>query len=170
MICNVLGERVPLLQRNIYLANKNRVGRVDDVFGPMSKAGIAIKPDEGVKAESFKAGDKVSSADASSSQTPSSAERRASSWADPPSPRLPDPSASRARWPAVRASSLPAAEVASEAAAASAAATEAASEEAVAVSATAEDSEALPEAATVGLLCNRCSQRRPRRQRQVLNN
>jgi rRNA processing protein Gar1 len=39
--------------RNIYLQNKNKVGKVDDVFGTMNKPGIAIKPDEGVKAESF---------------------------------------------------------------------------------------------------------------------
>jgi H/ACA ribonucleoprotein complex subunit 1 len=45
--------------RYIYLQNKNQVGRVDDVFGVMSKPGIAIQPDSGVKAESFKAGDKV---------------------------------------------------------------------------------------------------------------
>ena len=45
--------------RNIYLENKSKIGKVDDVFGPMSKPGIAIKPDEGIKAESFKAGDKV---------------------------------------------------------------------------------------------------------------
>jgi H/ACA ribonucleoprotein complex subunit 1 len=53
------GDAVPLLMRNIYLENKNKIGKVDDVFGLMTKAGIAIKPDEGVKAESFKAGDKV---------------------------------------------------------------------------------------------------------------
>ncbi len=47
--------------RNIYLQNKNKVGKVDDVFGQLNKSGIAVKPDEGVKAESFKAGDKVSS-------------------------------------------------------------------------------------------------------------
>lgn len=41
------------------MQNKNKIGKVDDVFGAMSKAGIAIKPDEGVKAESFKAGDKL---------------------------------------------------------------------------------------------------------------
>ena len=45
--------------RSIYLANKNKIGKVDDVFGPMSAAGIAIQLDEGVKADSFKAGDKV---------------------------------------------------------------------------------------------------------------
>ncbi len=59
MICNVLGSNVPLLMRSIYLQNKNKIGKVDDVFGPMSKPGLAIKPDEGVKAESFKAGDKL---------------------------------------------------------------------------------------------------------------
>jgi H/ACA ribonucleoprotein complex subunit 1 len=60
MICYLTTDQVPLLMRNIYLQNKNKIGKVDDVFGPMSKAGIAIKPDEGVKSESFKAGDKVS--------------------------------------------------------------------------------------------------------------
>lgn len=52
-------DYVPLLMRSIYLQNKNLVGKVDDVFGPQAKGGIAIKPAEGVKAESFKAGDKV---------------------------------------------------------------------------------------------------------------
>ena len=50
---------MPLLMRSIYLQNKNKIGKVDDVFGPMNKPGLAIKPDEGVKAESFKAGDKL---------------------------------------------------------------------------------------------------------------
>lgn len=55
----MLGGNVPLLMRSIYQANKTKIGKVDDVFGPMSKPGLAIKPDEGVKAESFKAGDKL---------------------------------------------------------------------------------------------------------------
>lgn len=59
LICHVTGSNVPLLMRSIYLQNKNKIGKVDDVFGPMSKPGLAIKPDEGVKAESFKAGDKL---------------------------------------------------------------------------------------------------------------
>ena len=42
------------------MQNKNKIGKVDDVFGPMTKAGIAIQPEEGVKGSSFKAGDKVS--------------------------------------------------------------------------------------------------------------
>lgn len=59
IICNVVGGNVPLLMRSIYQLNKTRIGKVDDVFGPMSKPGLAIKPDDGVKAESFKSGDKL---------------------------------------------------------------------------------------------------------------
>ena len=59
LICNVIGGNVPLLMRSIYLQNKNKIGKVDDVFGTMGKPGLAIKPDEGIKAESFKAGDKL---------------------------------------------------------------------------------------------------------------
>jgi rRNA processing protein Gar1 len=38
------------------------VGKVEDVFGPMHTAGICVKtdPNGGVKADSFKPGDKVS--------------------------------------------------------------------------------------------------------------
>ena len=63
IIAMVDGNKVPLLARQIYTANKQLVGKVDDVFGPMHTAGICVKPDVngGVKAESFKAGDKVSS-------------------------------------------------------------------------------------------------------------
>ena len=45
--------------RSIYMENKTLIGKVDDVFGPVTAPGIAIKPKEGVKGESFKAGDKV---------------------------------------------------------------------------------------------------------------
>ena len=59
MICNIIGNQVPLLMRAIYLQNKNKLGKVDDVFGPMSAPGIAIQPEEGIKVDSFKPGDKV---------------------------------------------------------------------------------------------------------------
>jgi len=59
MCCYVLGSQVPLLMRSIYMENKTLIGKVDDVFGPMTAPGIAIKPAEGVKGESFKSGDKV---------------------------------------------------------------------------------------------------------------
>ena len=59
MCCNVIGSQVPLLMRSIYMENKTLIGKVDDVYGPITAPGIAIKPVEGVKGESFKSGDKV---------------------------------------------------------------------------------------------------------------
>ena len=58
--CSLLEKKVPLLMRSIYFENKQLIGKVDDVFGPVTAPGIAIKPVEGVKGESFKEGDKVS--------------------------------------------------------------------------------------------------------------
>lgn len=45
IIAMVDGNRVPLLARMIYTANKQLIGKVDDVFGPMHTAGICVKPD-----------------------------------------------------------------------------------------------------------------------------
>ena len=59
IICYVMESKVPLLMRSIYMENKTLIGKVDDVFGPVTAPGIAIKPEEGVKGESFKEGDKV---------------------------------------------------------------------------------------------------------------
>jgi rRNA processing protein Gar1 len=45
--------------RSIYTENKQLIGKVDDVFGPVTAPGIAIKAVDGVKGEGFKEGDKV---------------------------------------------------------------------------------------------------------------
>ena len=60
-ICYVKGEKVPLLMRAVYLKDKKKIGKVDDVFGTVQKPGIAIQCEEGIKADSFKPGDKVKS-------------------------------------------------------------------------------------------------------------
>lgn len=62
MIAMVDGDRVPLLARMVFTSNKQLIGKVDDVFGPMAAPGICVKVDAnaGVKADSFKSGDKVS--------------------------------------------------------------------------------------------------------------
>ena len=59
MCCSCIEKKVPLLMRSIYMENKTLIGKVDDVYGPITAPGIAIKATEGVKGESFKAGDKV---------------------------------------------------------------------------------------------------------------
>jgi H/ACA ribonucleoprotein complex subunit 1 len=62
IIAMCTNQSVPLLARTIYFADKKMIGKVDDVFGPMSAPGIQITPDKnsGVQASSFKKGDKVS--------------------------------------------------------------------------------------------------------------
>jgi len=62
IIAYIKGESVPLLARQIFTEKKALIGKVNDVFGPMHSPGIAITPDQasGVKASSFKEGDKVS--------------------------------------------------------------------------------------------------------------
>lgn len=61
IVAMIKGEAVPLLARMIYTENKQLIGKVDDVFGPMHTPGIAVIPDanSGIKSSSFKAGDKV---------------------------------------------------------------------------------------------------------------
>ena len=59
MCCSVVEKKVPLLMRSIYMENKTLIGKVDDVFGPITAPGIAIKPSDGVKGEGFQSGDKV---------------------------------------------------------------------------------------------------------------
>jgi rRNA processing protein Gar1 len=41
------------------MENKTLIGKVDDVYGPITGPGIAIKPAEGVKGTGFQKGDKV---------------------------------------------------------------------------------------------------------------
>ena len=78
LIAMVDGDRVPLLARMVYTANKQLIGKVDDVFGPMHSPGICVKIDgnAGVKAESFKAGDKVSVHNLSFCDDPRGARKR----------------------------------------------------------------------------------------------
>ncbi len=59
MCCYIMEKKVPLLMRSIYKENKTLIGKVDDVFGPVTAPGIAIKPVEGVKGESFSEGEVV---------------------------------------------------------------------------------------------------------------
>lgn len=50
---------IPYFNAGIYLQNKAKIGKVEEVFGPVNKVYFTIKPDSGVHAASFKADDKV---------------------------------------------------------------------------------------------------------------
>jgi H/ACA ribonucleoprotein complex subunit 1 len=50
---------IPYFNAGIYLENKSKIGKVEEVFGPINKVYFTIKPDSGVKASSFEPEDKV---------------------------------------------------------------------------------------------------------------
>ena len=59
MVCRLTHPMIPYFNAGIYLDNKAKIGKVEEVFGPINKVYFTIKPDNGVNAKSFKADDKV---------------------------------------------------------------------------------------------------------------
>lgn len=61
MICKstLQNQQVPFFNTPAYLENKQRIGMIDEIFGPINDVMFSIKTDSGVKADSFKEGDKV---------------------------------------------------------------------------------------------------------------
>merc|ERR1719253_1143600 len=58
MICKCTNERIPHFNARIFLENKEEVGKVDEIFGPINSFYFSVKMQEGMKAESFKKGKK----------------------------------------------------------------------------------------------------------------
>lgn len=59
MVCRLTNSMIPYFNAGIYLENKSKIGKVEEVFGPINKVYFTIKPDNGVKAGSFQPEDKV---------------------------------------------------------------------------------------------------------------
>ena len=59
MVCRLTNPMIPYFNAGIYLDNKAKIGKVEEVFGPINKVYFTIKPDNGVNAKSFKVDDKV---------------------------------------------------------------------------------------------------------------
>lgn len=59
LVCRLTNAMVPYFNAGIYMENKAKIGKVEEVFGPVTKIYFTIKPDTGVNAASFKSGDKV---------------------------------------------------------------------------------------------------------------
>ncbi|KAL2009857.1 hypothetical protein VTN00DRAFT_5664 [Thermoascus crustaceus] len=58
MVCESINPKIPYFNAPIYLENKTPVGKVDEVLGPINQVYFTVKPQEGIVANSFKAGDK----------------------------------------------------------------------------------------------------------------
>lgn len=58
IVCRSINTKIPYFNAPIYLENKTQIGKVDEILGPLNEVFFTVKCSEGVKAESFKDGDK----------------------------------------------------------------------------------------------------------------
>ncbi|KAK8807624.1 hypothetical protein JH06_1014 [Blastocystis sp. subtype 4] len=59
VLCKSTNEMIPYFNAPLYLENKTKIGKVDEILGAISDVHFSMKCDEGVKPSSFKSGDKV---------------------------------------------------------------------------------------------------------------
>lgn len=59
LIQNILPDKVPIFNRGVYLENKEKIGIIDDVLGPINEFMVSVKCDTGIVPKSFKEGQKV---------------------------------------------------------------------------------------------------------------
>mmetsp|Transcript_28679 Transcript_28679/g.56340 ORF Transcript_28679/g.56340 Transcript_28679/m.56340 type:complete len:187 (-) Transcript_28679:114-674(-) len=53
MVCKSTSDKIPYFNAPIYLENKQKVGKVEDVLGPINEVFFTIKPDDGVESSGF---------------------------------------------------------------------------------------------------------------------
>lgn len=58
LVCRSVNVKVPYFNAPIYLKNKNLVGKIDEILGPINDVYFTIKPTSGVIATSFNSDDK----------------------------------------------------------------------------------------------------------------
>merc|ERR1719329_500662 len=56
LVCKCTNERVPHFNARVFLDNKEQVGKIDEIFGPINSFYFTVKMEEGMKASSFKKG------------------------------------------------------------------------------------------------------------------
>jgi H/ACA ribonucleoprotein complex subunit 1 len=58
LLCRLTNSMIPYFNAGIYLENKSKIGKVEEVLGPVNRVMFTVKPDSGVHASSFKPDDK----------------------------------------------------------------------------------------------------------------
>ena len=53
LVCKSSHTKVPFFNAPLYLENKQRIGKIDDIFGPMTDYYFSVKLDENMNASSF---------------------------------------------------------------------------------------------------------------------
>lgn len=59
LVCKSDHTKVPFFNAPLYLENKQRIGKVDDIFGPMTDYYFSVKLDDNMKASSFASDQKL---------------------------------------------------------------------------------------------------------------
>mmetsp|Transcript_31554 Transcript_31554/g.100500 ORF Transcript_31554/g.100500 Transcript_31554/m.100500 type:complete len:178 (-) Transcript_31554:50-583(-) len=59
MIFKCTNSRVPHFNARIFLENKEELGKIDEIFGPINSFCCSVKPFEGIKPDSLKKGKKL---------------------------------------------------------------------------------------------------------------
>ena len=54
MVLKLSNEKIPYFNAPIYLENKEQVGKVEEIFGPMNESYFSVKLQQGMVASSFK--------------------------------------------------------------------------------------------------------------------
>ncbi|TPP61090.1 H/ACA ribonucleoprotein complex subunit [Fasciola gigantica] len=56
IVCKLTNEKIPHFNAFVYLENKEEVGKVDEIFGPIKDAYFSVKLNDSIKSKSFKEG------------------------------------------------------------------------------------------------------------------
>ncbi|CAL8075964.1 unnamed protein product [Calicophoron daubneyi] len=56
IVCKLTNEKVPYFNAPVYLQNKEEVGKIDEIFGPIKEAYFSVKLTDTLKSKSFKEG------------------------------------------------------------------------------------------------------------------
>lgn len=60
LVCkSILKDQVPYFNGRIFLENKEEIGKVDEILGPINSYFFSVKMNNGVKAESFSTGTRI---------------------------------------------------------------------------------------------------------------
>jgi len=59
LVCRSTHDKIPHFSAPIYLQNKNKIGRIDEILGPINEVYFTVKLEPGVKAASFEKEQKV---------------------------------------------------------------------------------------------------------------
>ncbi|KAJ4814963.1 H/ACA ribonucleoprotein complex subunit 1-like protein 1 [Rhynchospora pubera] len=57
-VTKLTNEKIPYFNAPIYLQNMTKIGKVDEIFGPINESCFSVKMEEGIIATSYSAGDK----------------------------------------------------------------------------------------------------------------